>query len=167
VAAREAGENIAPVPIENAIKKAAQGVISNCVMLGDKQRFNVCLITIVCEGATGELPGSSVLEGPAKALVQGVGTLAAACKNKKFVKFIQDAVEAANNDGLVCPSKTSRVHKFTILPHDFSIQTGELTATLKTRRSECFKIYAGIIDKLYASTEQDGMYVRSDGGGDA
>merc|ERR1719408_1031115 len=49
------GENIAPVPIEDNIKKLVPG-ISNIMMVGDKRKFNVALITLKTKGATGEFP---------------------------------------------------------------------------------------------------------------
>ena len=39
------GENIAPVPIEDCIKKHAP-FISNAVLIGDKRKFISCLITL-------------------------------------------------------------------------------------------------------------------------
>ena len=43
------GENIAPVPIENNIKKLCPA-ISNVIMIGDKKKFNICLVTLKSEG---------------------------------------------------------------------------------------------------------------------
>ena len=51
------GENIAPMPIENAVKAECPG-ISNIVMIGDERKFNIALLTLKAEGATGELPGT-------------------------------------------------------------------------------------------------------------
>jgi long-chain-fatty-acid--CoA ligase ACSBG len=39
------GENIAPVPIENDFKRFCPG-LSNVMMVGDKKKFIVCLVTI-------------------------------------------------------------------------------------------------------------------------
>merc|ERR1712117_241136 len=44
------GENIAPVPIEDEMKRVCPA-ISNIVMIGDKRKFNVCLITLKAVGA--------------------------------------------------------------------------------------------------------------------
>ena len=51
------GENIAPVPIEDNIKKLC-GAISNIVMIGDKRKFNVAVVTLKAKGAEGEDPGT-------------------------------------------------------------------------------------------------------------
>ncbi len=39
------GENIAPVPMEDAIKKACPA-LSNVMMVGDRQKYNCCLVTL-------------------------------------------------------------------------------------------------------------------------
>merc|ERR1719356_2006705 len=60
------GENIAPVPIEDEIKKRC-AAISNVMMVGDKRKFNTCLVTLKAKGATGEQPGGDELDGPQRA----------------------------------------------------------------------------------------------------
>jgi hypothetical protein len=105
------GENIAPVPIEDNIKKLCP-FVSNVMMVGDKRKFNTALvtpplhlrrrtqtrpphqptsapwysrlltrstdswqITLVCDGATGELAGTNKLTGAAKALDSACSTV--------------------------------------------------------------------------------------------
>ena len=38
-------QNIAPVPIEDTLKSELPG-ISNVMMVGDKRKYNVCLVTL-------------------------------------------------------------------------------------------------------------------------
>lgn len=152
------GENVAPVPIEDAVKKAAAGVISNIQMIGDKRKFNVALITLTCKGATGERCGTDELEGIAARMVPGVTTVAQACASAEFIKLLEKCVQAANRDGNVCPSNASKIGKFTILPFDFSVETGELTATLKLKRSVAEKKNLKAIDAMYEG-EGGAMFV--------
>ncbi|CAK9091176.1 Long-chain-fatty-acid--CoA ligase ACSBG2 (Acyl-CoA synthetase bubblegum family member 2) (Arachidonate--CoA ligase ACSBG2) [Durusdinium trenchii] len=143
------GENIAPVPIEDALKKEVPA-ISNVMMVGDKRKFNVILISLKCEGATGELPGGDILDGPAKAFGS---TIEGAIKSGKIVDEISAALKRVGDDSEVTPSNAARIQKFTILPQDFSVMTGELTATLKLKRSVVADKYADIIEALYDSSE--------------
>merc|ERR1719436_508960 len=59
----EGGENIAPVPIEDHVKKACDG-INEVMMVGDKRKYNVAIITLKAKGANGETPGSRQLPTP-------------------------------------------------------------------------------------------------------
>eukprot|EP01061_Rhynchopus_euleeides_P038578 TRINITY_DN66161_c0_g1_i1.p1 TRINITY_DN66161_c0_g1~~TRINITY_DN66161_c0_g1_i1.p1 ORF type:complete len:764 (+),score=360.29 TRINITY_DN66161_c0_g1_i1:80-2371(+) len=151
------GENVAPVPIEDAIKLALGGqggVVSNVIMIGDHKKYNVCLLTLTTEGATGEKPGTEVLSGGAKN-VSASKTVPEALKDKAFSDKITAAITAVNKNGKVCPSNASKIQKFSILPIDFSIETEEFTATLKLKRKIVEKKYAALIDSIYASESKD------------
>ena len=40
------GENIAPVPIEDAIKEVLKDYIANCLVIGDKRKHLACILTL-------------------------------------------------------------------------------------------------------------------------
>jgi len=143
------GENIAPVPIEDNIKKLCP-YVSNVMMYGDQKKFNVCVLTLKTVGATGEAPGTDKLDGEAK---QYGKTIADAVANPKCIADITKAIKDTGNDGDVTPSNAAKIQKFTILPTDFSVQTEELTATLKLKRSVVAEKYQDIIDAMYESSE--------------
>ena len=140
------------MPIEDNIKKLCQGV-SNVMLVGDKRKFNVALITLKAKGATGELPGGDELDGAALSLAEGVTTISGAVKSTDAIAAIRAAIEATNADGKCCPSNAAKVQKFTILAQDFSGSTGELTPTLKTKRSIVENTNAKAIEAMYASKE--------------
>lgn len=146
------GENVAPVPIEDSVKKLCPAV-SNIIMIGDKRKFNVALITLKAVGATGELPGGDDLDGAALAVNPSVKTISAAMDDEKMIKAITDAIVATNKDGTCCPMNASKIQKFMILPRDISVETGDLTATLKLKRSVVQAKYLKQIDAMYASKE--------------
>lgn len=139
------GENIAPVPIENAVKKVAGG-ISNLMMIGDKRKFNVALVTLKAEGANAEKPGSNDLADDALGVNQSVTTISGASTDDVWKKYITDAISEVNKT----LNPPSRIQRFSILPADFSVETDELTPTLKLKRGVVEKKWASLIDSLYA-----------------
>jgi len=143
------GENIAPVPIEDNIKKLHAG-ISNVMMVGDKRKFNVALVTLKAKGATGVSPGGNELDGDALTIKPGVTTISGACQDQDWTDSIKQAIIDTNNDGNVCPSNASKIQKFTILPLDFSCETEEFTPTYKLKRSFVDKKYINAIEAIYA-----------------
>merc|ERR1712151_74626 len=125
--------------------------ISNVIMVGDKRKYNVCLVTLKCKGATGELPGTEELFGPALEVAPGVLTTKEAQASSEFRKVIEGAIKAANNNSVVCPSNASQIQKFELLTLDFSLEGGELTSTLKLKRKFTEEKYQDVIEGMYAS----------------
>uniref|UniRef100_A0A7S2KVM6 AMP-dependent synthetase/ligase domain-containing protein n=1 Tax=Zooxanthella nutricula TaxID=1333877 RepID=A0A7S2KVM6_9DINO len=151
----EGGENIAPVPIEDAVKKHCEG-IAEVIMVGDKRKYNIALITLKAVGANGEVPGTDELDKPALKVNPQVTTISAAMKDQAWIDAVTNAIKAANNDGKVCPNNAFKIQKFTILPTNFSEAAGELTPTKKLKRKMVEVKFAAVIDKMYAAS---GTYV--------
>merc|ERR1719334_2044525 len=99
----EGGENIAPVPIEDTVKKNCDG-IAEVMMVGDKRKYNIALVTLKAKGANGEVPGTDQLDAGAARLNPAVQTISAAMDDKAWIEAVTKAVEAANANGKVCPN---------------------------------------------------------------
>jgi len=138
------GENIAPVPIEDHVKKVGEA-IANIMMIGDKRKFNVAFVTLKTKGATGELPGTDELVGPALLVSPQTKTVSAAMKDPTWHKYITDAITVTNK----LNPPPSHIQRFTILPRDFSVSTNEMTPTLKLKRSVVEKMWPKTIESLY------------------
>merc|ERR1719397_287700 len=153
------GENVAPVPIEDNIKVLCPA-ISNIIMFGNKRKFNVCLVTLKStETGGGENPGSDFLEGDALLVNSNVTTISVAIKDETWIEYITNGIKETNKNGEICPSGAARIQKFSILPCDLSISTGELTPTLKAKRSVVEKKFQTLIDSMYKEENIKNLYI--------
>lgn len=152
----DGGENIAPVPIESHVKKMCDG-INEIMMIGDKRKYNVALVTLKAVGASGESPGTDVLDAGAKRVNPEVTTITAAMDDKAWIEAITAAVTSANDNPKCCPNPTFKIQKFTILPTNFSEEEGELTPTKKIKRGVIDKKYSKMIEKMYV---EKGVYIK-------
>ncbi|KAJ9455569.1 Very long-chain-fatty-acid--CoA ligase bubblegum [Diplonema papillatum] len=158
------GENVAPLPIEASIVQRFRGGVglSNVIMIGDKRKFNVCLITLENEGANGESPGSDRLGSGAIGVSPSATTVQQAFDDEAWISEITRAITATNADGTVAPSNAAKVQKFSILPVNFSVSGGELTPTLKLRRSFVERKYTALLDRMYSDQCSKDIYIRYD-----
>jgi long-chain acyl-CoA synthetase len=127
------GKNLTPANIENDLKQCRW--ISQAVMHGDQRPYPVVLITLDEE----EIPAFAREHG----LPEDVPTLA---KHPAVHALIQAEIDRANEKY----AQVEQVKKFAILDHDLSQPTGELTPTLKVKRSVVNQKYADIFDAMYA-----------------
>jgi long-chain acyl-CoA synthetase len=128
------GKNIAPQPIENRVK--GNKYILNAVMLGDKRKFPIMLVVpnIPELKSWAEEKGLSAQSDSALLAM-------AECGNK-----IEQEVKMALRDlaAFEMPKKVVLVEK------DFSIESGELTPTLKVKRRVVEKNYQAMIEGVYS-----------------
>jgi long-chain acyl-CoA synthetase len=127
------GKNIAPQPIENAIK--TNKYISQAVVIGDKRKFPVVLV----------VPNWEQLEKWAriKNLIwtQRSQLLEMPIVHAKIEKEVYGKLQGLAHFEL--PKKVA------LLEEDFSVDRGELTPTLKVKRRVIDKTYRDVIDRLY------------------
>ncbi|XP_078533834.1 long-chain-fatty-acid--CoA ligase ACSBG2-like [Lissotriton helveticus] len=145
------GENVPPVPIENALKEEVP-IISNAVLIGDKRRFLSMLITLKCTMDPNTLQPGDDLTPDAIQFCQQLGSDAklvsevVRSKDPAIYKAIQEGLDRVNQRAV---SNAQRVQKWTILEKDFSIDGGELGPTLKLKRPVILTLYEKVIDEFY------------------
>jgi len=127
------GKYVAPQLLEGKLK-TLNPIISQVCIHGDKRNFCSALITVEEEALKkwAEAKGIS-------------GSYTELTKNDAVRAEVQSAVDALNKS---LPSY-STVKKFSILPTDFTIESGELTASMKMRRKVIEKKYAALLDDFY------------------
>lgn len=122
------GENIPPVPIEQAVKSELP-YISNAFLVGDRRKFLSILLTLRTEvepetAAPLDQLLPSVQEW-LKNLQCPATTVTEVLKNgpdKRLLDAIQEGINRVNEKAT---SNAQKIQKFVILPIDFSLATGE------------------------------------------
>ncbi|XP_065102850.1 long-chain-fatty-acid--CoA ligase ACSBG2 isoform X1 [Paramisgurnus dabryanus] len=145
------GENIPPVPIEDAIKEAVP-LISNAMLIGDKRKFLSMLLTIKCQvnGETG-IPEDE-LTPEAVELCRKLGSNStrvseiAGGRDRLVSAAIQEGINRVNEKAT---SNAQRIQKWTVLERDFSIPGGELGPTMKLKRPVVMKMFKDQIENFY------------------
>jgi long-chain acyl-CoA synthetase len=139
------GKNIAPQPIENKIK--TNKYVSQAVMIGDKRKFPIVLV----------VPNWESLEKWAKLhnilWTERAQLLAMPTIHAKMEKEVMGEITGLAH--FEAPKKIG------LLEHDFSVERGELTPTLKVKRRVVDKRYKALIDSLYATSEPEKEPVHS------
>jgi long-chain acyl-CoA synthetase len=127
------GKNLAPANLENDLKQSRW--ISQAVMYGDRRPYPVALVT---------LDEEEIVPWARK---RGLPTeLSELCGQEEVRELIQNELDAVNAKY----AQVEQIKKFAILDHDLSQETGELTPTLKVKRSIVYDKYDELFDSLYA-----------------
>lgn len=128
------GKNIAPQYIENLL--ITSRYIDQAVVLGDKRKFCSALL----------VPNMELLEKFAKE--NGLKNLAGndLLTNPQVMDLISKEVEAVSTE----LASYETIKKFALVDHPFTIESGELTPTLKIKRNIVEERYRDIIEGCYA-----------------
>jgi len=127
------GKNIAPQPIENSLKTNAY--VLNAVVIGDRKHFIGALI----------VPNFEKLEEYAAFSKIPYGSRAELVRNPQIVNFLKAEIDRAT------PNLASyeRIKRIAILDRDFEIGEGEITPSLKVRRTVIETKYRSVIEGMY------------------
>ena len=127
------GKNVAPAVLEDRLR--AHPLVSQCMVVGDNQPFIAALVTL----------DADALKTWVKNNKKDFATIAELAQDPDLQAVIQTAVDEANK----AVSRAESIRKFTILPVDFTIAGGHLTAKLSIKRHVVAKEFAGEIEALY------------------
>jgi long-chain acyl-CoA synthetase len=127
------GKNIAPQPIENKVK--TNKYVSQAVMIGDKRKFPVILVVPNWDNLEKWAALKNITWTERKQLL-AMPTIQSKMEKEVFA-------ECAGLAHFEAPKKVA------LIEHDFSIERGELTPTLKVKRRVIDKTYKELIDSLY------------------
>jgi len=145
------GENIAPQPIHDLVKEQLP-IISQVLLLGDKQKFVSCFLTLAVEVDPETMEPTGKLSSAARDWVQAQGSNATTVQevlegpDVAVMRGIQAGIDKANKEAV---SNAQRIQKWMVIPRDFSLPGGELGPTMKVKRQAVTKKYEGCIERIY------------------
>ena len=111
-------------------------VISQAVVIGDRQRYLSVLLTLNAER----------IKQDAEACGSSAADPETAARDERFLQYLQRQIEAVN----ARLARVQAVKKFKVIPREFSVEGGELTPTMKVRRKVVVEKYKQEIDQLYS-----------------
>ena len=127
------GKYIAPQLVESLI--LVDKYIDQVAVIANERKFVSALI----------VPEFRLVEDWAKEHGIEFGSREDLCANPKVNKMILDRIKTLQQQ----LAHYEQVKRITLIPHHFSLESGELTNTLKIRRPVVYKNYKQEIDKMY------------------
>jgi long-chain acyl-CoA synthetase len=133
------GKKIYPSRVESLFKSVP--LINQVVLIGDRMPYVTALFTLnsqAVENISGgkELAGQDLAAITAAPTVQSEVRKAVAAVNKQLASFEQ-------------------IRKFKILEREFTVESGELTPTMKVRRGRVLENYKPLISEMYMGKDVD------------
>jgi long-chain acyl-CoA synthetase len=133
------GKKIHPARVENLFKM--EPLVNQILLVGDRLPYLTALITVNAQVAE-SLKGMDTLKG--KPVSQMVTAEPVAQELRKAVKRVNKQL-----------APFEQIRKYRILERELSIENGELTATMKVRRTRVLENFKGQIEELYAGREEN------------
>ncbi len=127
------GKKVAPQPIENRIK--TDPFVSEIVMVGNKRNFPAALV----------VPSFVMLERWAQEKGIAFQSREQLVADAGVLKLYLGVIEGCSAD----LAQFEKIKKVALLANEFSVESGELTPTLKVKRRVVEEKYKALIDRLY------------------
>lgn len=128
------GKYIAPQQVEALL--LVDKYIDQVAVIADQRKFVSALV----------VPEFRILEEYARENRIKFDTREDLCNNEKIQKMMMERISTLQQ-GL---AHYEQIKRMTLLPHHFSMESGELTNTLKLKRPVINKVYKDVIDRMYA-----------------
>ena len=127
------GKYVAPQPIENKMKESS--FVEQMMVIGAEQKFVGALI----------VPSIANLQEWMQHKGIHFSTAEDAIHNPKVLDLYKELIDSFNKSF----NHVEQVKKFELLPYEWTIESGELTPTLKLKRKVIMEKYKAAIDRIY------------------
>ena len=127
------GKYIAPQMIESML--LVDKYVDQVAIIADQRKFVAALI----------VPDFRLLEAYARDNHIEFGSREELCADKRIHDMMTERIDTLQQT----LAHYEKIKRFTLLPHGFTMENGELTSTLKLKRAVVYKNYKETIDKMY------------------
>jgi long-chain acyl-CoA synthetase len=132
------GKKLAPQPLELRLKQ--NPLVAEAIVIGDRRRYPAVVF----------VPDFKVLEKRLAALGRQLASREELVTRADVLGLYQEIVDAMNRD----LAQYEQLKRIALIPAEFSVAGGELTPSLKVRRSVVEERWGGTIERMYAQTEK-------------
>jgi long-chain acyl-CoA synthetase len=113
--------------------------VNQVVVIGDDRKFASALI----------VPDWEQLEAYAKYKgIEGLNSRADFCRSPRIIDLFERQIATRT----LSLAQFEKIKKIALLDHEFTVEGGEMTPTLKVKRRVIDEKYRGVIDRLYAES---------------
>lgn len=127
------GKNITPQNIENLFTSDAY--ISHCVVYGDSRKYLTAVLSLNAQEIINWAKQNNIT----------FTDYAELTRNSKVYEFIQQKINKFNEQ----LASFETIKKFIISDHEFTLESGELTPTMKVKKSKVIERFKEQLDSLY------------------
>lgn len=127
------GKYVAPLPIENKLKESM--FVEQVMVVGSERKFVGALIVPSFPNLSDWCRQNGVTNGSPEEMI----------RQPKVIELFKDLVESFNKYF----NHVEQIKKFELLPHEWRIDTGEMTPKLSLKRKVVMEKYKDAIERIY------------------
>jgi long-chain acyl-CoA synthetase len=128
------GKYVSPLPIESKLKESL--LVENAIVIGAEQKFTGALIVPAFPNLREWCATNDITYTTDSEMIT----------NKYVLTLYKDIVETSNKEF----STVEQIKKFELLPHNWTVETGELTPKLSLKRKVILERYRDAVERIYA-----------------
>lgn len=130
------GKYVAPLPIENKLKESP--FIEQVMLVGAEKKFVGALIVPAFSNLRDWYQKQQLPHAPDPEMI----------KHPKVIGLYKDLIESFNKYF----NHVEQVKKFELLPHEWTVDTGEMTPKLSLKRKVVMEKYREAVERIYGSS---------------
>ena len=132
---KSTGEYVPPQPIEHAVSE--HSLVDTAVIFADNRAYVTCLVFPDME----QIPAAKTAAG--METLTDTEFLHSDYVRERIAEHIEEVNEHRHH--------SERIERFHVMDHAASVDSGELTPTLKVRRFHIEKLYSELIEEMYGT----------------